>query len=117
MPPLPGPLRLAPSFPFVGRARELATLRELLPRDDDATRVALIGGEAGDGKSRLVRELAHEAASEGALVLYGVCDAVVRPPYAPVVTALEHLERVTDPEVLRTDLGTTGAELTRLVPD
>jgi len=66
MPPLPGPLRLIPSFPFVGRARELATLRELLPRgDDDGTRVALIGGEAGAGKSRLVRELAHEAASEG----------------------------------------------------
>src|SRR3954471_5404992 len=118
MPPLPGPLRLTPSFPFVGRARELAALRELLPRgDDDGTRVALIGGEAGAGKSRLVRELAHEAASEGALVLYGACDAVVRPPYAPVVTVLEHLERVTDPEVLRADLGTTGGELTRLVPD
>src|SRR3954447_15968363 len=118
MPPLPGPLRLTPSFPFVGRARELAALRELLPRgDDDGTRVALIGGEAGAGKSRLVRELAHEAASEGALVLYGACDAVVRPPYAPVVTALAQLERATDPEILRADLGTTGGELTRLVPD
>ena len=31
---LPGPLRLTPSFPFAGRARELATLRTLIPRAD-----------------------------------------------------------------------------------
>ena len=31
--PLPGPLRLPPAYPFAGRARELATLRALLPRD------------------------------------------------------------------------------------
>src|SRR3954465_3210875 len=50
MPPLPGPLRLTPSFPFVGRARELAALREVLPRGgDDGTRSAPLGGEAGGG--------------------------------------------------------------------
>ena len=118
MPQVPGPLRLTPSFPFVGRARELAALRALLPYgEDDETRVALLSGEAGAGKSRLVRELAHEAAADDVLVLYGACDAVVHAPYAPIVSALEQLERVTEPDVLRADLGTTGGELTRLIPD
>src|SRR5215204_5893502 len=117
-PGLPGPLRLTPSFPFVGRERELATLRTLLPdAEGDGARVALLAGEAGSGKSRLVRELAHNAAADGALVLYGACDAVVRTPYGPFVTALEQLVRVSDPDVFRTDLGTGGGELTRLLPD
>ena len=118
MPPLPGPLRLTPSVPFVGRARELEALRALLPfGDEDETRVALLTGEAGAGKSRLVRELAHEAAVDCVLVLYGACDPVVQAPYAPIVSALEQLERVTDPAALRADLGTNGGELTRLFPD
>jgi DNA-binding CsgD family transcriptional regulator/tetratricopeptide (TPR) repeat protein len=115
---LPGSLRLTPSFPFVGRPRELTLLRSLMPRaGGEGRRVALLGGEAGSGKSRLVREFAHEAAGEGALVLYGACDAVVRIPYQPVAEALTHLVRVTEPDRLRGDLGAGGGELTRLVPD
>src|SRR6478752_1999368 len=69
---LPGSLRLTPSFPFVGRPRELTLLRSLMPRaGGEGRRVALLAGEAGSGKSRLVREFAHEAARDGALVLYG----------------------------------------------
>jgi len=115
---LPGPLRLPPSSPFVGRTVELATLRALVPRAAGETRrIALIGGEAGSGKSRLVREFAHEVASEGLLVLYGACDAVVATPYRPFAEALEQLVRSTDPEVLRADLGSAGGELARLLPD
>jgi DNA-binding CsgD family transcriptional regulator/tetratricopeptide (TPR) repeat protein len=115
---LPGSLRLTPSFPFVGRPRELTLLRSLMPRaGGEGRRVALLGGEAGSGKSRLVREFAHEAAREGVLVLYGACDAVVRIPYQPVAEALAHLARVTAPDRLRNDLGTGGGELTRLIPD
>jgi len=115
---LPGPLRLTPSFPFAGRARELSTLRALLPRaEGEERRIALIGGEAGSGKSRLVRELAHEAAAADALVLYGACDAVVRTPYRPFAEALEQLVRAGAASELRADLGTTGGELARLVPD
>jgi DNA-binding CsgD family transcriptional regulator/tetratricopeptide (TPR) repeat protein len=118
LPALPGPLRLAPSLPFVGRSRELAALRALLPSaGGEGGRVALLGGESGVGKSRLVRELAHEAAADGVLVLYGGCDAVVRTPYGPFLTALEQLVRATEPDVLRADLGTGGGELTRLLPD
>jgi DNA-binding CsgD family transcriptional regulator/tetratricopeptide (TPR) repeat protein len=97
---------------------ELATLRALVPREaGERGRLALVGGEAGSGKSRLVRELAHEVASEGVLVLYGACDAVVQTPYRPFAEALDQLTRSTDPEVLRADLGSAGGELARLVPD
>jgi DNA-binding CsgD family transcriptional regulator len=115
---LPGPLRLTPSFPFAGRSRELVTLRTLIPRaDGEGRRFALIGGEAGSGKSRLVREFAHEAAAGGALVLYGACDSVVQRPYRPFVEALDQLVRTTDAATLRADLGAGGGELTRLLPD
>jgi DNA-binding CsgD family transcriptional regulator/tetratricopeptide (TPR) repeat protein len=77
----------------------------------------LLGGEPGSGKSRLVREFAAEAAGNGALVLYGACDAVVRTPYGAFAQALRRLARVLDPEELRTALGNGAGELTRLLPD
>ena len=115
---LPGPLCLPSAFPFVGRSSELAMLRTLMPwGDDERRRVVLVGGEAGSGKSRLVREFARGVAAEGALVLYGACDSVVHPPYGPFVDALEHLARVTDPAELRAAMGTTGGALARLLPN
>ena len=115
---LPGSLSLPRSFPFVGRSAELATLHALLPRaSSEGGRLALVGGEAGSGKSRLVREFAHELSDEGVLVLYGACDAVVRTPYRPFAEALEQLVRSTDADVLRRDLGGMGGELSRLLPD
>jgi DNA-binding CsgD family transcriptional regulator/tetratricopeptide (TPR) repeat protein len=115
---LPGSLSLESAFPFVGRSAELETLRTLMPTAEGSGRgVVLLSGEPGAGKSRLVREFARQAASDGALVLYGSCDAVVRTPYGPFVEALDHLARVTDPEELRSALGATGRELTRLLPD
>ncbi len=107
---LPGPLRLTSTFPFVGRSAELETLRALMPlAEGEGRRVVLLGGEPGSGKSRLVREFAAEAAGDGALVLYGACDAVVRTPYGPFVEALDQLARVVDPAELRAALGAAAA--------
>jgi predicted ATPase len=115
---LPGSLRPTSTFPFVGRAPELERLRTLMPTaEGEGRRVVLLGGEPGSGKSRLVREFAAEVAHDGALVLYGACDAVVRTPYGPFVEALDHLARTADPAELRAALGTGGGELTRLLPD
>jgi len=93
-------------------------LRTLLPRAaGEGRRVVLLGGEPGSGKSRLVREFAAEAAAEGALVLYGACDAVVHAPYGPFAQALWRLTQVLEPDELREALGSAGGELTRLLPD
>jgi DNA-binding CsgD family transcriptional regulator len=114
----PGTLRLTSTFPFVGRAEELRRLRALMPQaDGEGRRVVLVGGEPGSGKSRLVGELAAEAAGDGVLVLRGACDAVVRTPYGPFVEALDQLARTVEADELRTALGATGGELTRLLPD
>jgi DNA-binding CsgD family transcriptional regulator/tetratricopeptide (TPR) repeat protein len=115
---LPASLRISSPFPFVGRAAELGMLRTLLPRaDGEGRRVVLLGGEPGSGKSRLAREFAAEAARDGALVLYGACDAVVRTPYGPFAQALRRLARTLEPDALREALGTGGGELSRLLPD
>jgi DNA-binding CsgD family transcriptional regulator len=117
-PDLPGSLRPASTSPFVGRAAEMEKLRTLLPRaGGEGRRVALLAGEPGAGKSRLVREFARRAAADGALVLYGACDAVVRTPYGPFVEALDRLARVLERDELRAALGGGGGELTRLLPD
>src|SRR5437588_8058482 len=113
---LPGPLSLTSTFPFVGRSTELEKLRKLLPRaEGEGRRVVLLGGEPGSGKSRLVREFAAEAARDGALVLYGACDADVRTPYGPFAQALVRLTRLIDPRELRAALGDCAGELTRLL--
>src|SRR5262245_47787913 len=83
------------TLPFVGRSAELERLRVLLPRaQGEDLRMALLCGEAGAGKSRLVREFAAEAAASGALVLYGTCDAVVRTPFGAFAEALGELRRL-----------------------
>jgi DNA-binding CsgD family transcriptional regulator/tetratricopeptide (TPR) repeat protein len=117
-PDLPGPLRSRSAYPLAGRAGELETLATLLPRaEGEGRRIALLAGEAGVGKSRLVREFAALAAAEGALVLHGACDAVVRTPYGPFVEALDRLVRAIDVADLRAAIGPGGGELTRLLPD
>ncbi len=60
--------------PFVGRARELAALEELLAQAARGEgRVAGIAGEAGAGKSRLLYELRRRPRYEGAVWLSGHC--------------------------------------------
>ena len=98
---LPGALMPAPPFPFVGRQAELAGLRALLERAEGGEGgLVLLAGEAGGGKTRLVRELAHEAAARGFLVCYGASDAAVSLPYQPLREWLELLLRVCDPGAL-----------------
>lgn len=89
---------------FVGRADELARLEELTRRAaENEPGFALIGGESGVGKSRLMDEFAARARAGGARVITGDCvdlgDAEL--PYAPLVAALR---------------GITSAELDEILP-
>lgn len=109
---LPGPLRVSSDFPLVGRAAELERLRTLMRRSGEIAAVALLAGEAGSGKSRLVRELARELAADGAVILYGASDPVVRTGFGPFREALEQALRIVEPDVLRRD-----ASLAPVFPD
>ena len=80
--------------PAARRGAALHRPRASYAGDAEPGRLALLAGEPGSGKSRLVRELAASAAGrEQALVLYGACDAAVRTPYGPFAEALEPLTR------------------------
>jgi DNA-binding CsgD family transcriptional regulator/tetratricopeptide (TPR) repeat protein len=116
-PPLPGPLSRGSAHPFVGRDRELRMLLGLLGGLENGRQIALVGGEAGSGKSRLVREFARAANDAGVYVLYGACDPVVRTAYRPFVEAIGTHARTAAPDELRHDGGRAAAELTRLVPE
>src|SRR5438067_1264183 len=64
---LPGTLRHAPAYAFVGRAPELALLRSLLPRaPGEGGRVALVSGEAGAGDARVLLLASYRDVGEGA---------------------------------------------------
>ena len=67
-------------------------------------------GRGGIGKTRLVREFVSEAAdSDGALVLYGACDSVVRRPYRPVRRGARATRaRSADPTSYAPTLGSGG---------
>jgi len=81
---------------LVGREEQLATLEAALrPSGQDGPSVVLIGGEAGVGKSRLVREFSARARATRARVLVGGCvelgaDGV---PFAPFIAMLRDLVR------------------------
>jgi DNA-binding CsgD family transcriptional regulator/tetratricopeptide (TPR) repeat protein len=81
---------------FVGRVPELAALIEAFDAAGAGrAATALVGGEAGVGKSRLVRELGAHARRSGARVLVGHCLDLEEGglPYAPFVDILRTLER------------------------
>jgi class 3 adenylate cyclase/tetratricopeptide (TPR) repeat protein len=113
--PLPEALAREDALPLVGRAAEEADLAQLWQRAKGGElTVALVGGEPGAGKTRLVREMSKVAHRQGATVLYGRCDEDLGVPYQPFVEALRfYVERSPDPT---THLGRLPRELTRLIP-
>jgi DNA-binding SARP family transcriptional activator len=114
---LPRPLRSPAGVPFVGRALELARLRELWSQAAGAGRVVFVAGEAGIGKTRLAAELAGSVHADGALVLYGRCDEGLAVPYQPFVEALGRHVRAVGPDRVGAELGRVGSDLAWLLPE
>jgi tetratricopeptide (TPR) repeat protein len=106
---------------LVGRSGQLSVLDAALAQAGRGSPSAvMVGGEAGVGKSRLVREFAERSRGAGARVLMGGClelgaDGL---PFAPFISVLRGLVR---------DLGAAGVagllpggsarELARLLPE
>jgi predicted ATPase/class 3 adenylate cyclase len=105
--------------PLVERDAERATLRQLV----DAAlvgrgKLALIAGEPGVGKSRLVAEIGNEAQARGMRVLTGHCvEMSGAPPYLPYVEIIEQAtSNPRSPLALRQSLGDVAAEIARIAP-
>jgi DNA-binding CsgD family transcriptional regulator len=109
----------APQDALVGRQDELRRLLRLLDAAASAEPAqALIGGDAGVGKTRLVAELAAAAAGRGFTVLSGRCaelgDSI---PYLPLADALRDATTgpAADPALL--EAIESRPVLGRLLPD
>jgi DNA-binding winged helix-turn-helix (wHTH) protein len=87
---------VVPPQPFIGRAAALAQLRGCSAQVAGGQRqLVLVGGEAGIGKSTLLRQLADERLAGGDAVALGQCveQAGGGEPYMPVLDALDELAR------------------------
>ncbi|HYZ37694.1 MAG TPA: BREX system ATP-binding domain-containing protein, partial [Pseudonocardiaceae bacterium] len=95
-------------LPFVGRSPELAALRQLLNRaSQGAGEAAIVQGEAGIGKTRLLAEIAAAATKEGFQVLSGATDELSQDrPLAALIEAFGLHADSTDPQ---------RAEIARLI--
>jgi DNA-binding CsgD family transcriptional regulator len=96
---------------LVGRDRDLDLLRTTLGTTPSLT---IVEGEAGIGKSRLVREVAGDPALLGMLVLVGQCEQLHEPfPLGPVLDALGQAAGSIRPEAL----GAVTGALAPLMPE
>lgn len=88
-PALPAVFDVVRRMPMVGREHQLKDLRLLWDEvQSGGRRVALVSGEAGAGKTRLVAELATLVRSQGGTVLVGHGEQAALVPYQPVAQAL-----------------------------
>ncbi len=104
---------------FIGRVEPLERLAAAVARAATGESSAVIvGGEAGVGKTRLVREAAARAAA-GARVLTGACIDLGEggPPFGPMVEVLRTLVREDGAGTIRSYAGPAAAELGRLVSE
>ena len=94
---LPLPFRLAVDEPhLVGRSNELSKLDQIWRREEPDVGLSLIGGEAGIGKSALVRSFAQVISERGSSVLYGRCDPQALTPFEPFAEAYATFREQTD---------------------
>jgi DNA-binding CsgD family transcriptional regulator/tetratricopeptide (TPR) repeat protein len=105
---------------LIGRSAQLERLAHAYARAASGeSRMVIVAGEAGIGKTRLVNTFVSDVAAGGGRVLSGGCLALGSGglPYAPFVEAFRALFRDVDPGALPALLGPSRGELARLMPE
>jgi DNA-binding CsgD family transcriptional regulator len=105
--------------PFVGRERELRQLQAAFgtaAKGDGA--LILLVGEPGIGKTALSDQICRFVSVSDGLPLVGHCyeEGSFRPPYQPFVEVLGTYMHGLDTEALNAALGSSAADLARIVP-
>ena len=113
----PGPTASGPAGPvLVGRDDELAYLEAIASRARDAVEVVVVDGEAGIGKTTLLRAWAGRRTAAGDTVLIASCGPLDRSmPLDAMLTALAGLLRGLGPDTAADVLGADAALLEPLL--
>ncbi|HET9729664.1 MAG TPA: BTAD domain-containing putative transcriptional regulator, partial [Acidimicrobiia bacterium] len=106
-----------PNDAFVGRERDRAALAALAAGAQATRRLALIVGEPGIGKTRLVAEVCRDLERAGAVVLGGRCVEEPLHSLQPFAEAIGRLAVAIGPERLATRAPAEVAALAGLVPE
>src|SRR6266516_86270 len=104
---------------LIGRTAELAAFHLLIDQGKSGRgQVALLSGEAGIGKSRLVAEAKVAAAAQGFLLLQGNCfQPDISSPYASLLDLLRSSAANQLAATTATELAPFARELHQLLPD
>jgi DNA-binding CsgD family transcriptional regulator/tetratricopeptide (TPR) repeat protein len=104
---------------LIGRAAPLATVAHTLERAVDSLGgTLLVSGEAGIGKSRLVRDMVERARASGFVALRGACFEGERTqPYAPVLDLVRSVATTASPALAAHYFAPAGVELVALFPE
>jgi predicted ATPase len=103
----------------IGREDAVAIARRTLEQTSNSEgRTLLIAGEAGVGKSRLLRLVAEESRARGFTVLQGACfEADANQPYAPVIDLVRVFAATNSPALAAHCFAPTAADLVGLFPE
>lgn len=124
----PAPTETARQFPagldqptlarYVGRTAERdALMKAWKIAVAGGTKLVMVAGEPGVGKTRLVSEVARSVHDDGAVVLFGRCTEDALMPYQPFVEALRDYAASASAMQVAEETGPGAVQLARLVPD
>ena len=112
------PIALLNRTPFVGRGSQIKRLLaklELACNGHGA--IAMLQGEPGIGKTRVVEEFTDVARQHRAIVLRGACyDGEFQPPYGPFAEAITDYARIASASELKAVLRDGASSILRIAP-